>query len=560
MILGGCQNLTIGDRSAVVGGSNITATDNDTVYVPYLNIQNVGATTPVSNLAVDGSGNVVIGTTTTDYYLTGLTFDNGTFDLTASVNDGNDYTVSLAVLSSDMTVTGGTYNPVNGVASFTTNSGNTFDVSGFTSGYTDVTLTGATLHNGELTLTNSDGSQVFATGFTDYYVTGGTYDVGAGEIYLDRQNGSVTISGIVDTYVTGVTYNNSTGTLVVGQNNGQSNINVSGFLTTDVKVTGATYDSNIGQLTIGQTGGDNVSVIGFQTQNTFVTGATYSNGILTLGRNDGGVVTASGFINNDFFVTGGTYNNANGLITLNRQNGVASVSGLPAGLASIPAQIVLAGTGAISTLRTGASNLASAPCATVFGSANNAAGTVSGILGGISSCITTLGYGSTVGGGATNTITNCYSKIGGGQFNCVAQPWSSILGGKNNVINSCSSAIGGGENNVITASVPWSTIAGGCGNNIGSLASYSSAVGRLNTVCLSDTHVLGCNITTDQCFTTFVNNLTVNGGGIPSPNTCSRVTLKSLPTESEIGSLPSGTVYRCTTSASGGGTQLWIKL
>jgi hypothetical protein len=218
------------------------------------------------------------------------------------------------------------------------------------------------------------------------------------------------------------------------------------------------------------------------------------------------------------------------------------------------------GTGAVSTLRTGASNVASAPCSVVFGSTNTAASTVSGILGGISNSIATTGYASTIGGGATNCLIQSYSTIGGGQFNCATQSHSSIVGGRLNTNASCCSTIGGGESNIISTNVPWSTIKGGCGNNINNFASYSSAVGRLNTVCLSDTHVLGCNITTDQCFTTFVNNFTVNGGGISSPNTCSRVTLKSLPTESEIASLPSGTVYRCTTSASGGGTQLWIKL
>ena len=143
---------------------------------------------------------------------------------------------------------------------------------------------------------------------------------------------------------------------------------------------------------------------------------------------------------------------------------------------------------------------------------------------------------------------------------CPTSTYGSILGGLCNTTASCNSTISGGASNIIGINVPWSTINGGCGNNISNLASYSSAVGRANTVCLSDSHVLGCNITTDQCFTTFVNNLTVNGGGISSPNTCSRVTLKSLPTETEVTALPSGTVYRCTTSTSGGGIQLWIKL
>jgi len=67
-----------------------------------------------------------------------------------------------------MTVTGGTYDSNTGVASFTTNSGNTFNVSGFLTGFTDIYLTGASYNSGTgiLSLTNTDGSTVSASGFT----------------------------------------------------------------------------------------------------------------------------------------------------------------------------------------------------------------------------------------------------------------------------------------------------------------------------------------------------------------------------------------------------------
>jgi hypothetical protein len=45
--------------SVVIGGSNITGTTNDTVYVPNLNIGTVGSGTPVNNLGIDSAGNVV---------------------------------------------------------------------------------------------------------------------------------------------------------------------------------------------------------------------------------------------------------------------------------------------------------------------------------------------------------------------------------------------------------------------------------------------------------------------------------------------------------------------
>jgi len=57
------NSLVIADRSVVLGGQNITGTTTDTVYVPYLNIKNVGSGTSVNNLGIDVNGNVVSGTT-----------------------------------------------------------------------------------------------------------------------------------------------------------------------------------------------------------------------------------------------------------------------------------------------------------------------------------------------------------------------------------------------------------------------------------------------------------------------------------------------------------------
>jgi len=79
-ILGGVNNLTepTTDRCAIIGGQNhringrddsvilggngITATTDSTVYVPYLNISNVGTGTSINNLGIDVNGEVVIGT------------------------------------------------------------------------------------------------------------------------------------------------------------------------------------------------------------------------------------------------------------------------------------------------------------------------------------------------------------------------------------------------------------------------------------------------------------------------------------------------------------------
>lgn len=140
-------------------------------------------------------GNDVIITGFTDIYTTGLTFDNGTYQLTISRNDGVSFSQDLSIFAGDLYVTGGTYNPSNGTATFTNNSGGTFNVTGFLTGFTDIYVTGGTFDNNTdtLTLNRTDGNNVTITGFTDYYVTGGTYANGV--LTLVRQDGTVTIPG-----------------------------------------------------------------------------------------------------------------------------------------------------------------------------------------------------------------------------------------------------------------------------------------------------------------------------------------------------------------------------
>ncbi len=55
-------SLLTGNRSVLLGGLNLTGTTDDTVYVPYLNIDNLGAGTSINNLGIDSNGNVVVGT------------------------------------------------------------------------------------------------------------------------------------------------------------------------------------------------------------------------------------------------------------------------------------------------------------------------------------------------------------------------------------------------------------------------------------------------------------------------------------------------------------------
>jgi hypothetical protein len=52
------------ENSVILGGVGITADTNNTVYVPFLNIRNVGSGTSINNLGIDADGNVVVGSGT----------------------------------------------------------------------------------------------------------------------------------------------------------------------------------------------------------------------------------------------------------------------------------------------------------------------------------------------------------------------------------------------------------------------------------------------------------------------------------------------------------------
>jgi len=90
-----------------------------------------------------------------DIYISGMSFNNGNYDLILNRNDGVNFTQNLGILASDMTVTGGTYNVNTGIVTFTNNSGGTFNVTGFTSGMTDSYTTGATLVGNSIEFDNN---------------------------------------------------------------------------------------------------------------------------------------------------------------------------------------------------------------------------------------------------------------------------------------------------------------------------------------------------------------------------------------------------------------------
>jgi hypothetical protein len=258
-------------------------------------------------------------------YVTGVTFDQGNYNLNIITNTGTS-AQSLSILAGNLKVTGGTYNSSNGVVTFTDNSGGTFSVSGFTTNYTNDTVTagtysvGTTFNGGSINFISTLPANNFSvTGLTNTFVTGGTYSTGpafsGNSIQFRNNSGSIfDVTGIRNTFVTGGTYSSSTtfngGSIRLIDNSGNI-LNVTGI--TDTFITGGTYSAgtqfNNNFITFVNNSGNTFTVTGIE--NLFVTGGTYSAGTTFSGNsiqfinNSGGTFTVSGL--RDTVVTGGTY-------------------------------------------------------------------------------------------------------------------------------------------------------------------------------------------------------------------------------------------------------------
>ena len=157
------NSVVTGARSVLLGGQNLTGTTDDTVYVPYLNINILPFdASPVNLLGVDTNGGVN----------------------------------STMVISSDTFVTGGTYSA--GTATFTNNNGDTFDVTGFTQPFSGGSGTCIT----DLYVTNLYGCSplhIEPSGLNDVYIVENGGNVGIGttspggllELYVINNNSSI---------------------------------------------------------------------------------------------------------------------------------------------------------------------------------------------------------------------------------------------------------------------------------------------------------------------------------------------------------------------------------
>ena len=252
------NSLVTGDRSVVLGGQNITGSTADTVYVPFLNINNLGGGTSLNNLGIDSNGFIVVGATDENVFVNSGNANVATQQLTLTNTTGGTFNVTNAAAlfsDNDINVTGGTYNNNTGCVTFRTNSGSTFDICGFVTGLTDTFVDNASLVGTTYTLSRTDGTTI-PTDFNS--IVSGKVDTTTFNSYsaltqmiidskLDKSVFNTYTANTTDNVVTGATLVGAT--LELERNNGLTDVTVdlsslTGAVDTNTFVTGFTYNDN----------------------------------------------------------------------------------------------------------------------------------------------------------------------------------------------------------------------------------------------------------------------------------------------------------------------------
>jgi len=233
--------------------------------------------------------------------ISALTFNDGNSTLTLTNNNNVPYTANLGVLAGDLRVTGGTYEPTTGVGTFTNNSGNSFTVSGFLTGYTNFYTTGSTYSptTGIITFNRTDTQPAYsATGFN--YIT--NFTVTSNNSLSGVTNTGETINGGTINAVTGGSFSN--GTLVLsGTGNFLPSITGFSSLINIEYLTGSTVSPS--NTISGITNSGNSQNFGLVNA---VTGGSFSNGTLILSGTGNFLPSITGFGTGSAVVTGGTDN------------------------------------------------------------------------------------------------------------------------------------------------------------------------------------------------------------------------------------------------------------
>jgi len=151
------------------------ATVEERFTTDRMTILNPDTGSSVSTLGIDVDGKVVTYTPTITSEVTGLTFDNVSYDLSLGLDNGTSFTDNLGILASDIKVTGGTYDNATGEMTFVNNSGGSFVISGLTTGSTlqEVLDVGST-YTGSDAISMITTSTIVDRGDTSYTAFGGS--------------------------------------------------------------------------------------------------------------------------------------------------------------------------------------------------------------------------------------------------------------------------------------------------------------------------------------------------------------------------------------------------
>ena len=380
-------NVEYRDVSSIINAASADTIVTGGTYVDGGSVYNSNSIDLNNN-----TGGTITITGVRDTYLTGQTFNNGDYNLTSTLNDGSNFISDLSILSTDMVVTGGTYNINSGVVTFTNNSGGTFEVSGFTSGMTDSYTTDANISASTESITfdnNLNGSNFYNVSLTPL-LSGKTNNSNFNTYTSDTQtilNGKVG-EGVNVGSGTGEIFSGKSGTTLNFRTlSGGSNTTLTtvgdvvkidvavpsgdNFFTTGGSVTqsATTGNTEITLQIVGNSGFTPYSITGIT--DTFVNDFTFSSNTFTISQNDGvtfdssietielgnilsavtfdiatsGSISATtfsggtfygdgsgltGITDNDNYVTGGTF--SSNTLTLNRQNGSVTITGFTSGM------------------------------------------------------------------------------------------------------------------------------------------------------------------------------------------------------------------------------------
>ena len=240
-----------------------------------------------------------------------IPYDNGILSADTIYSGGTnllDIFVTPSELGPDIFVTGGTYNSITGVATFTNNSGDTFNVTGFDTAatFTGGTVSGATNFLSNIYSGGTNLSNIFAT-------TGESASLQSQITVL--QGEVATLSGGTSAYTLNTVFNAYTGSTNTTLNGFNSSItaNTANIAALSAATSGYTQLS----LFDTYTGSTNTTLNTLQSEintlsgktDVFISGGTYSAGTLTLNNTTGGTFSLSGFSSSSSF-TGGTVSGA----------------------------------------------------------------------------------------------------------------------------------------------------------------------------------------------------------------------------------------------------------